>query len=211
MVRTWVWYKPCPYPPCPSVGSGCCRETPPALLRCCLVPVTSEPRFPAWLDDGSACLAVCGDLVVLWAELWLCGVVSCPVLMCALLPPPLRLSFPSPPLPTVLQVHGAGRVQRLRKQLHQRHVHHQEGLSHQAVFPGVPQGGLGALTRAWAGGAQEGGPDTHPSSLAPPVFHPEEGEKELRDVRQLGVLELCRGTPVEQEDELWEPLDGLPL
>lgn len=64
-------------------------------------------------------------------------------------PPPTALS--------VLQVHGARRVQRLREQLHQRHVHHQEGLSHQACLPRVPQGGPegGVGPSQW--GAGDGG------------------------------------------------------
>lgn len=46
---------------------------------------------------------------------------------------------------TVFQIHGAGCVQRLREQLHQRHGSHQEGLHVQTRFSGVSEGELHSL------------------------------------------------------------------
>ena len=47
----------------------------------------------------------------------------------------------------VFQVHGAGRLQRVRQQLQHRHGRGQEDMRRQAQLPGLPQGQWGVHTR----------------------------------------------------------------
>uniref|UniRef100_A0A4X1W825 Rho guanine nucleotide exchange factor 10 like n=1 Tax=Sus scrofa TaxID=9823 RepID=A0A4X1W825_PIG len=74
----------------------------------------------------------------------------------------------------IFQVHGARRVQRLREQLHQRHVHHQEGLSHQACLPRVPQAAAGVQPRPRHALRADG--EAHPE--VPAVHPPASGHAE---------------------------------